>query len=139
MSTSKITIETNVNADLKKAWDYWTLPEHIVNWNFASDDWHCPKAENDPRTGGKFKATMASKDGKMSFDFEGIYDEVIDQQKISYSMSDGRQVHISFEKNGDATKVTEVFDPENQNSEEMQRSGWQSILNNFKKYVESGQ
>ncbi len=133
---NKITVEVVVNADLQKVWNFWTKPEHIVNWNFASDDWHCPKATNDLRVGGKFSATMASKDGAMGFDFEGVYDEVIELKKIAYTMVDGRQVQVTFEKHGNATTVTEVFDPENQNPLEMQENGWQAILNNFKVYVE---
>ena len=137
MKKPKITVATTVNADIKKVWDYWTLPGHIVNWCFASDDWHCPKASNDLKAGGKFSSTMSSKDGKMGFDFEGIYDEVSHHNKIAYSLADGRQVNIEFESLGDNTKVTETFDPENVNSEELQRNGWQAILNNFKKYTES--
>ncbi len=135
MSTSKITVETTLNTELDKVWNYWTSPEHIVNWNFASDDWHCPKATNDIRTGGKFSSTMASKDGKMSFDFEGIYDEVIEHKKIAYSLEDGRQVLVTFENQNGKTTVTEQFDPENIHPEDFQKAGWQSILNNFKKYV----
>ncbi len=136
MSKNKITVEISTAQSLEKVWDYWTLPQHIVNWNFASDDWHCPKASNDLKTGGKFSFTMASRDGKFSFDFEGTYDEVIDKSKIAYTMADGRQATILFESTVGVTRVTESFDPENTHSEEMQQSGWQSILNNFKKYVE---
>lgn len=135
--SSKIKVEATVKGDLSKVWDSWTNPEHIVNWNFAGDDWHCPKATNDARTGGKFSSTMAAKDGSMGFDFEGVYDEVIDHQKIAYSLEDGREVSIHFEALGDSVKVTEIFDPENQNPVEMQQQGWQMIMNNFKKYTES--
>ncbi|RYG41928.1 MAG: activator of HSP90 ATPase [Chitinophagaceae bacterium] len=131
-----ITVSTTVNASLDTAWSFWTSPEHITNWNFASQDWHCPKAENDLRTGGTFSSTMAAKDGSMSFDFGGVYDEVIDLQKISYILGDGRQVTVLFEFSDGQTTITETFDPENQNPTEMQRSGWQAILDNFKLYVE---
>jgi len=137
MKANPILIETTVTADLKKAWDYWTLPRHIVNWNFASDDWHCPNAANDLQSGGKFNYRMAAKDGSFGFDFEGMYDEVIPHQKISYSLADGRQCVIEFKNVGDTTTVTETFDPEKTNSEELQRNGWQAILNNYKKYVEA--
>jgi uncharacterized protein YndB with AHSA1/START domain len=133
----KITVKTSVAADIAKVWNRWTAPEHIVNWNFASDDWHCPKAENDPRTGGKFSCTMAAKDGSMSFEFSGVYDEVIPQKKISYAMGDGRRVEVEFESKDGQTEVVESFDPEQVNSIELQRNGWQSIMDNFKKYVES--
>lgn len=137
MNSTKIIVETTLLADITKTWNCWTAPEHIVNWNFAADDWHCPKASNDIKTGGKFSSTMASKDGKMSFDFEGIYDEVIPLKKIAYSLADGRQVEIHFESNGNQTTVIETFDPENENPIEMQKTGWQMIMNNFKKYTES--
>jgi len=131
-----ITVEAIVHSPIAKVWESWTLPEHITKWNQASDDWHTPYAENDPRTGGKFKSTMAAMDGSMSFDFEGIYSLVIPQQRIEYAMADGRTVKVSFEANGHETKVIETFDPESENSLELQRGGWQSILNSFKKYTE---
>lgn len=137
MDKTKITIETIISADTKKVWEYYSAPEHITKWNFASDDWHCPSAENDLRTGGKFKSRMEAKDGSFGFDFEGVYDEVVDHKKIAYTMPDGRQVITNFESDGGRTKVTTTFDAENKNSVEMQRTGWQSILNNFKQYVES--
>lgn len=133
----KIKIEATISADPKAVWKTWTQPEHITKWNFASDDWHCPSASNDLRKGGKFVSRMEAKDGSFGFDFEGIYDEVIDQRKISYVMSDGRKVITDFERVGDQTKVSTVFDAEDENSAEMQKNGWQAILNNFKNYVES--
>jgi len=132
----KITVETIVNAPIEKVWESWTKPEHITKWNQASDDWHTPYAENDPRTGGKFKSTMAAKDGSMSFDFEGIYSLVIPHQRIEYSIVDGRKVQIDFEPTGNVTKVVETFEAENVHAVELQRGGWQSILNSFKKYTE---
>lgn len=133
---SPITVEATVNAPIGKVWEYWTSPEHITQWCQASDDWHAPYADNDPRTGGKFKTTMAAKDGSFSFDFGGVYSNVVDQQLMEYAMEDGRKVKITFEDLGDSTKVTETFDPENQNPIEMQRGGWQAILDSFKKHTE---
>src|SRR5688572_25359027 len=134
---TSITVQNTVNAPIEKVWETWTKPEHIMKWNAASEDWHTPKAENDPRTGGKFSSRMEAKDGSFGFDFEGVYDEVIPQKLISYSMPDGRKVKITFESNGNETKVTETFDAENTHSAEMQRDGWQAILDNFKKYTEA--
>lgn len=134
---SKLKIEAAIFAPVQKVWKYWTGPEHIKKWNFASDDWCCPKASNDLRAGGKYAARMEAKDGSFGFDFEAIYDEVIDQKKIAYTMGDGRQAITNFEADGNKTKVTTVFDAEKMNSEEMQKNGWQAILNNFKKYVEA--
>jgi uncharacterized protein YndB with AHSA1/START domain len=137
MENKKINVEITTPADIRRVWERWTAPQHIVKWNFASEDWHCPHAENDLRTGGKFRYTMASVDGKMSFDFEGTYNEVTDHRSIAYSLVNGRKVSIAFETSGDMTRITEEFDPEEINSAELQRSGWQAILNNFKQYVET--
>jgi uncharacterized protein YndB with AHSA1/START domain len=133
---SPITVQTLVNVPLEKAWKCWTDPAHITQWNHASDDWHCPKATNDPRTGGKFSATMAARDGSMSFNFEGVYDEVIPLQKLAYQMPGGRNVLVTFAAEGSGTLVTETFDPEDMNPEEMQRAGWQAILDNYKQHTE---
>ncbi len=132
----KITVNTTINAPIDKVWQLWTQPEHIMQWNNASDDWHTPFAENDLRTGGKFKSTMAAKDGSMSFDFEGIYTNVQPNSKIEYKMEDGREVTITFEELDHHVTVTESFDPESMNPLEMQQAGWQAILDNFKKHAE---
>lgn len=134
---AKVTVEVEIHAPIKKVWEMWTKPEHIVKWNSASEDWHSPKAENDVREGGKFNIRMESKDGKEGFDFSGTYDEVAVEDFISYTMDDGRRVDVSFEDDGDKTHVTETFEAEDDNSIEVQKGGWQAILNNFKKYVES--
>lgn len=134
--TSRITIESVIKAPPDQVWRLWTTPDDIIKWNAASPDWHTTKAENDLRNGGRFLSRMEAKDGSFGFDFEGIYDEVKTNELISYAMSDGRSVQVYFEANGNETKVTETFEPETQNPIEMQRQGWQAILNNFKKYVE---
>jgi uncharacterized protein YndB with AHSA1/START domain len=135
--TQSITVQTTVNAPVKKVWESWTEPKHITKWCQASDDWHAPKAENDLRNGGKFSTTMAAKDGSASFDFGGTYSNVKTNSLIEYAIEDGRKVKIVFESIGDKTRVTETFDPENHNAVEMQRSGWQAILDNFKNYTEN--
>jgi uncharacterized protein YndB with AHSA1/START domain len=137
MSTSTITIDSTITATPEKAWNYWTEPDHITKWNFASDDWFCPSAENDLVVGGKYKARMEAKDGSFGFDFEAVYDEIIEYEKIVYTIADGRKVTTTFEKLNGITKVTTTFEAESENPIEMQRDGWQAILNNFKKYVES--
>lgn len=136
MNPTKISITTTVAATPDKVWQCWTQPKHIVNWNFASPDWHCPRSENDLRPGGKMNSRMEAKDGSFGFDFEAIYDEVIDQKKITYTMGDGRQATTIFEKQNDGTKVSTTFDAEGTHPIEMQRDGWQAILNNFKNYTE---
>ncbi|MGN8225221.1 SRPBCC family protein [Gracilimonas sp. BCB1] len=133
----KISIQTTVDADVQKVWNYYSLPEHITNWNFASDDWHCPHAENDLQPGGRYKARMEAKDGSFGFDFEATYDEVIKHKKIVYTLDDGRKVVTDFENQDGKTKVITVFEAESENSIEMQKEGWQAILNNFKKYTEA--
>lgn len=138
----KIKVETIIGADIKKVWEHWNNPESIKGWAFASDTWECPYAENDLHTSGKFLTRMSAKDGSESFDFTGTYTEVIEFQKIAYIMdkADGENKHreceIIFTDLGNgSTKVEEEFYPEEINSEEMQRAGWQAILENFKKFV----
>jgi len=132
-----ITVQCKVNAPIETVWECWTTPRHIMKWNNASEDWHTPYAENDLQVGGKFKSTMACKDGTMSFDFEGEYTLVKLNEAIEYVMADGRKVEISFAATPDGVTIIESFDPETENPEEMQRGGWQAILSNFKKYVEN--
>lgn len=136
-STASITVETLVDAPVKKAWQYWTAPEHITKWNNASDDWHTPHAENDLRAGGKFLARMEARDGSFGFDFGGVYDNVKINELIEYTLGDGRKVSVRFTGNGGKTRVVETFEAEGTNPIEMQRAGWQAILDNFKKYVEA--
>lgn len=134
----KIKIDITILAPVEKVWDYFNTPEHITKWNFAHESWECPSSENDLRVGGKFKTRMEAKDGSFGFDFEGIYDQVITNEKIKYHLEDGRVAEVIFDKiDENTTKVTEIFDPETQNSAEMQRDGWYAILNNFHKYVEN--
>ncbi|MEQ1745541.1 MAG: VOC family protein [Saprospiraceae bacterium] len=133
---TSITVQSTVNAPVTKIWQLWTEPEHIVQWNNASDDWHTPKAANDLRPGGNFVYTMSAKDGSFRFDFSGKYDDVVENQRITYTIEDGRKVVVLFETNGTSTVITETFEAENLHSHEMQRSGWQAILDNFKKYAE---
>ena len=134
---TQITVESTVKSPVEKAWQYWTAPEHITKWNHASDDWHSPSAENDLQVGGKFTACREAKDGSMGFDFVGVYDEVKPHQRITYTMEDGRRVTVDFTSNGNETKVSETFEAEDTHSIELQRGGWQAILDNFKNYVES--
>jgi uncharacterized protein YndB with AHSA1/START domain len=132
-----ITVEATIKAPVEKVWTMWSEPNHIMQWCQASEDWHAPYADNDLRTDGKFKTTMAAKDGSFSFDFEGVYSNVQTHKLIEYAMADGRKVKITFSSNGNETKVSETFDPEDTNPIEMQRGGWQAILDNFKTYVET--
>ena len=133
---TKITVEATVKSSIDKVWKYWTEPKHIMQWNNASEDWYCPKAINDLHTGGTFVFTMAARDGSMSFDFNGTYDDVQRNKYIAYTIGDGRKVEITFVADGDVIKVIETFDIENTHAPEMQKGGWQAILNNFKNYTE---
>lgn len=134
---NKITVTATINADVKKVWDYYTNPTHIVNWNFADPSWHCPTATNEMKVGGVYKARMEAKDGSFGFDFEAVYNEIIPEKKLVYTIADGRKVINTFdEKNGETSVITE-FEAESQNPIEMQKDGWQSILNNFKNYIET--
>jgi uncharacterized protein YndB with AHSA1/START domain len=133
----RIVVKTMIRAPIAKVWECWNKPEHITGWAFASDDWEALAVENDVRLGGKFKTTMAAKDKSSSFDFTGTYTAVKENRLIEYEMSDGRHVKVEFAETPEGVRVTETFDPEQENTEEVQRSGWQAILDNFKEYVES--
>lgn len=133
----KIKVEGLVHAPLAVVWDSFTQPEHITKWNHASEDWHCPHAENDLRVGGRFLSRMEAKDGSIGFDFTGTYTNIVPQQHIAYTMDDGRTVDITFTEVGEDVQVMTMFDPESENPEDMQRSGWQAILDSFRKYTES--
>lgn len=132
-----ITVSSIIKAPSNTVWDCWTGPEHIVKWYNASDDWHAPSAQNDLRPGGEFSTRMEAKDGSAGFDFEGVYDAVEPGKAIAYTLGDGRKVAIRFTEVEQGTQVEETFDPENMNPVEMQRDGWQAILDNFKKYAEA--
>lgn len=131
-----VTVSATINAPVEKVWKYFTEPVHITKWCQASDDWHAPDAENDLREDGRFRTTMAARDGSASFDFSGVYTEVRVNKRIAYTIDDGRTVQVNFEADGDKTTITETFETENENPVEMQREGWQAILNNFRKYTE---
>jgi uncharacterized protein YndB with AHSA1/START domain len=132
-----ISITAVVKAPLQTAWEAYTQPQHITQWNHASDDWHCPNATNDLRVGGRFSSTMAAKDGSFSFEFEGVYTHVEPHQRLAYTFGD-RRAEVVFEPvTPGQTRVTVTFDLEDTNPEEMQRSGWQAILENYKKHAES--
>ena len=132
-----ITIETTISAPLELVWTCWTLPEHITQWNAASDDWHTPSATNDLRVGGRFTSRMESRDGKYGFDFWGIHDEVQLNSLIKSTMGDDRKMEVRFIQEGSQVEVVESFETEDENSIELQRQGWQAILDRFKAYVES--
>ncbi len=138
MATTKITVQATIAADRKKVWNYYTQPEHITQWNAASDDWHCPSAENDLRVGGKYKARMEAKDGSWGFDFEAVYSEVSPEKSFTYTMPDGRVVDVLLGDTDSGAHITVTFDAENEHPLDMQQQGWQAILDNFKRYVEVG-
>jgi uncharacterized protein YndB with AHSA1/START domain len=133
----EISIETTVNAPIEQVWSAWITPDEIKKWNFASDDWHCPDAKIDFRVGGKFNYRMESKDRSMGFDFEGTFTTIKGYQRIEYTLDDDRKVRITFSETKQGIRIVETFEAEDEHSGEQQRQGWQSILNNFKKQVES--
>ena len=132
-----LSIQGTINAPVEKVWKLWTSPEHITKWNTASEDWHTTFAENDLRAGGKFLSRMEAKDGSFGFDFGGIYDEVKPNELIRYTLGDGRKVSVLFTANGNTTRIESSFEAEGTNPLEMQKNGWQAILDNFKKYAET--
>lgn len=132
-----ITVETTVQQPVEKVWKFFTTPKHITQWNFAHESWQCPSAANDVQPGGRLNWRMEAKDGSMGFDYTGTYEQVVPHKSLVYKIDDGRQVAVTFDSEGDKTKVTEVFEVEDTNTIELQRNGWQAILDNFKKYAES--
>ena len=131
-----ITVETTVDAPLSTVWQCWTAPEHITQWNFAADTWHCPSATNDVRIGGQFSWRMEAKDGSAGFDFKGTYTEVEQERLLVYTIEDGRPVRISFVQNENSVTILETFEAENLHTAEQQREGWQAILEHFRRHVE---
>ncbi len=131
-----ITVKTTINQPVDKVWELWTNPDHIVNWNFASPDWCCPTATNDLTPNGKLSWRMEAKNGSMGFDFGGTYNKVATHSLLSYTLDDGRNVQVTFSKSGNGTELIETFDPD-ENDLELQKQGWQAILNNFKAYAEN--
>lgn len=134
-----IVIENTVKVPVKRAWEIWTSPKHIVKWNAASDDWHTTSAESDLKAGGKFTSRMEAKDGSFGFDFSGVFEEVRENEYVASKLDDDRKMTVAFISQGDETKIIETFETENTNPIELQKSGWQAILDNFKKYAESYQ
>lgn len=136
MAQEKIIIRATVLANKQKVWDYYTQPEHITKWNFAHPSWHCPSATNDMTVGGKYVARMEAKDGSFGFDFDAVYTEINQGQNFTYEFG-GRFATVDFKETDGQTEISITFDPETENSIELQRNGWQSILDNFKKYTEN--
>lgn len=136
MAQEKITIRATVSGNKQKVWDYYTKPEHITQWNFADPSWHCPTATNDMTVGGRYVARMEAKDGSFGFDFDAVYTEINLGEHFTYEFG-GRLATVGFEETNGQTEVIVTFDPETENSIELQRNGWQSILDNFKKYTET--
>jgi uncharacterized protein YndB with AHSA1/START domain len=134
-----VTVENTVKAPVEKVWRFWTEPEHIRNWAYAMDTWHTPYAENDMTVGGKFVSRMEARDGSVGFDFGGIYDAIVPNKYIEYTLRDSRKVKITFSGNEKETKIVQDFEAEDTNSVEMQRNGWQAILDNFKRYTETSE
>ncbi|NHN25949.1 activator of HSP90 ATPase [Flavobacterium jejuense] len=136
MSQLKITVQTTIKAPVAKVWDYYTNPKHIINWNFADPSWHCPTATNNMKIGGIYKARMEAKDGSYGFDFEAVYSEITENKHFTYEFG-GRTATVEFNALTNQTEVVVTFDAETENPIDMQKAGWQSILNNFKKYTEN--
>ena len=132
-----VTVKVLINAPIEKAWECFTSPEHITQWNFASPEWHCPTAEHDLKVGGKLKYHMAAKDGSMAFDYTATFTTIKENDLLAYTLDDNRKVSIAFTSENGQTKVVEQFETEDENSIEMQKAGWQAILNNFKAHVEA--
>ncbi|MFH7016907.1 SRPBCC domain-containing protein [Flavobacterium sp. FlaQc-47] len=132
-----ITVQNTINASIDQVWNFWTLPEHIQNWNIAIEGWYTTAVENDLKVGGKFKYKMVKKDTSLSFDFEGLYTKIENLSVIEYKLLDNRIGKVSFEKNENQVKITEDFEPVKEDSESMQEEWCQTVIDNFKKYAEA--
>ena len=130
----KITVETTINAPVDRVWSAYTTPDDIKQWNAASDDWHTTQSTVDLREGGSFSSRMEAKDGSFGFDFAGTYTKVVPNQLIEYSFGE-RGAVVEFNRAAEGVTVRVTFDAEEQHSAEQQRQGWQSILDNFARYV----
>ena len=131
-----ITVQSNIQAPIQKVWEYFTNPQHVINWNFAMPEWHCPSATNQLEVGGEFHYTMSARDNSMSFDFWGTYQKIEKEKNIEILLGDGRSMLVTFEMTDISTIITEKFEPEKENPVELQEAGWQIILDNFKRYIE---
>jgi uncharacterized protein YndB with AHSA1/START domain len=133
---NSISVKANIKGPLTMVWKCWNESNHVQNWNFASSDWHCPTAKSDFTIGGEFHYMMAAKDGSFSFDFWGTFMNIQEEKSIEIILGDGRKMSVFFDGIGEETIITEIFEPEEINSIELQKGGWQAILDNFKKYAE---
>lgn len=132
----KILVETTVDAPLARVWHAYSNPDDIIKWNAASDDWHTTSSTVDLRPGGQFSSRMEAKDGSFGFDFAGTYTKVVENELIEYEFGD-RYATIEFRESPDGVRVIVTFDAEGENPVDMQREGWQAILDNFRRHVES--
>lgn len=133
--TDFIRVQININTDCKTLWEVYTDPKHIVHWNFASEDWHCPSAEVDLRVGGTYTARMEAKDGSFGFDFGAIYEEIVPHELLVYRIMDGRKVIANFSEVDGVSNLEVLFEGEQMNPRDMQQAGWQAILDNLKHYI----
>jgi uncharacterized protein YndB with AHSA1/START domain len=136
MANQPISVSTTVDVPRSETWHYYTEAEHVINWNFASEDWHCPAARNDLREGGTFAITMASKDGNMEVELEGTYEEIKPEQHIAYTLENGNKVTVDFKDQDDGTRVDIRFEPDPDEDHDSQRDQWEGILGNFRQYAE---
>jgi uncharacterized protein YndB with AHSA1/START domain len=132
----QLLVSTIVPVEPKRAWQLYTNPDDITQWNFANDEWHCPSAGVDLKVGGTHTARMEAKDGSFGFDFHGTYTEVDEPTALTLVLEDGRKSRTTFTASEGGTVVETVFDAEAENSADMQRAGWQAILDNFRKHAE---
>ena len=136
MNKNALIAEVEINQPIELIWKIWNEPEHIMKWNAPSDEWINKKIENNLVLGGGFLYVMARKDGTESFDFSGTYTEVIEHERIAYTLDDKRKSLITFTGNNPVT-LTEIFEPVADLDFAMQQAFCQSGLNQLKAYAES--
>ncbi len=131
----KITVEALAKADAQTVWNAWNNPADIMQWNAASDDWHTTTSTVDLRVGGRMSSRMEAKDGSMGFDFAATYTIVEPPRLLVFKLDDDREVRVEFIEQDGGVLVRETFDAESENDADMQRQGWQAILDSFARHV----
>ncbi len=109
LKSRTLTINKVFNVPVKAVWEAWIKPEHIMEW-WAPPGMKIKVEEHNFKVGGKWKYTMPMPDGNL-FISEGTYLEIEQYKKIITTadfkpMTEGVEMHILFEEDGDKTNFT---------------------------------
>jgi uncharacterized protein YndB with AHSA1/START domain len=79
-----LTVERIIDAPRTLVWDAWTKPEHVSRWwGYGGVPLHA--CEIDLRVGGSYRYVQRGEDGT-EFPFIGIYREVVQPERLVYTM-----------------------------------------------------